>query len=282
MTGFKMPGTLSIPAERRRTIYHSHSFAIRPKRRATVQTQTNGLIIKTRDINENDTVVKVLTGELGLISAFTNGTKKVKSRTASAAVSSMTYSQLTLYRGRESYIIDDAKAIDIFFGLRDDIEKLSLANYFCELAGEFSPENTEAHEFLSLTLNLLHLLSEGKRTAEFLKPVGELRMLTLAGYMPDLSGCAQCQNELPDEPVFCPERAEFFCRNCVPQGEGIPVTPGVINAMRHICTCDMRALFSFRMPDSSLKLLSEVSERYLLLQLGHKLRTLDFYNSVKS
>ena len=133
-----------------------------------MQTQTEGLIIKSRDINENDTVVKILTGDLGLISAFANGTKKVKSRTASAAVSPMTYSRLTLYRGRESYIVDDAKAIDVFFGLREDIEKLSLANYFCELAGEFSPENTEAHEFLSLTLNLLHLLSEDKRSADFL------------------------------------------------------------------------------------------------------------------
>ena len=66
-----------------------------------VQTQTEGLIIKSRDINENDTVVKILTGDLGLISAFANGTKKVKSRTASAAVSPMTYSRLTLYRGRE-------------------------------------------------------------------------------------------------------------------------------------------------------------------------------------
>ena len=201
-----------------------------------MQTQTEGLIIKSRDINENDTVVKILTGDLGLISAFANGTKRVKSRTASAAVSPMTYSRLTLYRGRESYIIDDAKAIDVFFGLREDIERLSLANYFCELAGEFSPENTEAHEFLSLTLNLLHLLSEDKRSADFLKPVGELRMLALAGYMPNLVGCQACGNELPDEPVFSPRHAGFFCRRCAPDGEGEPVTPGVINAMRHICT----------------------------------------------
>ena len=247
-----------------------------------MQTQTEGLIIKSRDINENDTVVKILTGDLGLISAFANGTKKVKSRTASAAVSPMTYSRLTLYRGRESYIVDDAKAIDVFFGLREDIEKLSLANYFCELAGEFSPENTEAHEFLSLTLNLLHLLSEDKRSADFLKPVGELRMLALAGYMPDLAGCQFCGNELPDEPVFSLRHAGFFCRNCAPDGEGIPVTPGVINAMRHICTCDDRALFAFRMPDSSLKILGDITERYLLLQLGHKLRTLDFYKSIKT
>ena len=88
-------------------------------------------------------------------------------------------------------------------------------------------------------------------------------------------------NELPDEPVFSLRHAGFFCRNCAPDGEGIPVTPGVINAMRHICTCDDRALFAFRMPDSSLKILGDITERYLLLQLGHKLRTLDFYKSIK-
>lgn len=247
-----------------------------------MQTQTDGLIIKSRDINENDTVVKVLTGDLGLISAFANGTKRVRSRTASAAVSPMTYSHLTLYRGRDSYIIDDAKAIDIFFGLREDIEKLSLANYFCELAGEFSPENTQAHEFLSLTLNLMHLLSEDRRSAEFLKPVGELRMLALAGYMPELTGCMSCGEELPDEPVFNVSRAGFFCRSCTPDGEGIPVTQGVINAMRHICTCEDRALFSFKMPESSLKLLREVTESYLIMQLGRRPKTLDFYKSIKT
>ena len=105
--------------------------------------------------------------------------------------------------------------------------------------------------------------------------------LALAGYMPDLAGCQSCGNELPDEPVFSLRHAGFFCRNCAPDGEGIPVTPGVINAMRHICTCDDRALFAFRMPDSSLKILGDITERYLLLQLGHKLRTLDFYKSIK-
>ena len=94
-----------------------------------------------------------------------------------------------------------------------------------------------------------------------------------------LSGCRG--NELPDEPVFSPRHAGFFCRGCAPDSEGEPVTPGVINAMRHICTCDDRALFAFRMPDSSLKILGDITEQYLLLQLGHKLRTLDFYRSIK-
>ena len=83
-----------------------------------MQTVTEGLIIRSRNIGENDTAVTVLTRDYGLISAFANGSKRVKSRAAGSAVSPLTYSQLTLYRGRDSYIIDDAKALEVFFGLR--------------------------------------------------------------------------------------------------------------------------------------------------------------------
>ena len=244
-----------------------------------MQTQTDGLIIKSRDINENDTVVKVLTGDLGLISAFANGTKRVRSRTASAAVSPMTYSHLTLYRGRDSYIIDDAKAIDVFFGLREDIEKLSLANYFCELAGEFSPENTQAHEFLSLTLNLMHLLSEDRRSAEFLKPVGELRMLALAGYMPELSGCCVCGREDPDR--FSIADGTLECAGCrASDGVRMPLSPASLAAMRYIVSCPDKKLFSFTLTGAAEKELCDAAESYLLTQLERSFYTLDFYKSL--
>lgn len=112
---------------------------IRAEVKRQVQTQTEGLIIKSRDINENDTVVKILTGDLGLISAFANGTKKVKSRTASAAVSPMTYSRLTLYCGRESYIVDDAKAIDVFSGCARTLKNYRLQIIFASLRASFRP-----------------------------------------------------------------------------------------------------------------------------------------------
>ncbi len=245
-----------------------------------MQTVTEGLIIRARDIGENDTVVTILTKDYGLISAFANGSKRLKSRAAGAAVSPMTYSRLTLYRGRDSYIIDDAKAIEVFFGLREDIEKLSLAQYFCELAGEFSPENTDAEEFLRLLLNLLYMLSEDKRSASFLKPVCELRMLSNAGYMPDISGCLKCGAESPENPVFSINHAGFFCADCSPV-KGIDATTGILNAMRHICTTDDRSLFSFKMPESSLLILSDISEKFLLSQVQRKFKTLDFYKTVK-
>ena len=51
-----------------------------------------------------------------------------------AATQLLSYSQFQIYKGKDKYIINDAQPEHVFFGLRSDIERLSLAQYFCELA----------------------------------------------------------------------------------------------------------------------------------------------------
>ena len=41
---------------------------------------TDGLVIKVNDTGENDRVITLLTRDYGLLRAFANGSKKVKSR----------------------------------------------------------------------------------------------------------------------------------------------------------------------------------------------------------
>lgn len=67
-----------------------------------------------------------------MVRASARGARNLKSRNASAT-QLLSYSRLSLYKGREKYIIDDAQPIQVFFDLRSDLEKLALAQYFCEL-----------------------------------------------------------------------------------------------------------------------------------------------------
>ncbi len=238
---------------------------------------TDGLILKVTDVGESDRVVTVLTKDYGVLRAYANGAKKIKSRSQSAT-QPLCYSRLSIYKNRDSYIIDEAQSIESFFRLRDNIENLSLAQYFCELAGELAPEMDEAADFLRVTLNCLHMLVTGKRTQLFLKAVAELRLLTLAGYMPDLSVCSRCGKEPAEGVGFLPESGTVVCPAC--GHTGIALSPGVLCAMRHICTAPDEKLFAFQMPEESLKRLSEISERYLLVQTGRRYKALDFYRSL--
>ena len=70
------------------------------------------------------------------------------------------------------------------------------------------------------------------------------------------------------------------CRNPESTGLRMPVSPGVLDAMRYICNCDSKKLFSFSASEETLESLSYVTESYLSTQLERGFSTLDFYKSL--
>lgn len=239
---------------------------------------TDALIIReNNNIGEADRFVTALTAELGVIRASARGARNLKSRNASAT-QLLSYSRLCVYRGREKYIIDDAQPVRVFFELRSDIEKLALAQYFCELAGILAPQEEPADEFLRLMLNALHFLGAGRDPRQ-VKAVLELRMLTLAGFMPDLIACAGC-GAFEGEPMrFYPREGVLRCPECH-RGGGDPLSGGVLAAMRHIVYAEFDKCFSFSLGDEGLAALAGEAERFLLAQLNRGFNTLDFYHTL--
>ena len=66
------------------------------------------------------------------------------------------------------------------------------------------------------------------------KAVFELRAACLAGYTPDLFGCHLCGSQTPDR--FDISAGQLECPGCRSGTGGIrmPVTPGLLEAMRYI------------------------------------------------
>lgn len=242
---------------------------------------TKGLILKEQNIGEQDKLVTVLTSDLGVVKAFVRGAKSVKSKKQSAT-GLLCYSNLSLYMGKDAYIIDEAQAIEVFFGLRNDIEKLALAQYFAELALELSPEETDANEYLRVVLNSLYMLSNDKKPALLLKSVTELRLLSLSGYMPNLVACDKCGEFETPTMFFNFEHGLLYCENCVSNELALPVPLSVISAMRHIIFSKLEQLYSFEMPEEKLEELSYMTETYLKTKTERGFKTLEFYNSLRT
>ena len=109
-------------------------------------------------------------------------------------------------------------------------------------------------------------LSVLKLPEMLVKAVFELRVACIAGFTPALFGCHVCGSQTPDR--FDLSAGELECAGCRTDGEGIrvPVTPGVLEAMRYICLCDPKKLFSFRIGEDTLIKLSSLTEAYLATQ----------------
>ncbi len=239
-----------------------------------------GLVIREQSVGEFDRLITVLTADYGLVRAFSRGAKKTKSRKLSAT-SLLTYSDFTFTKSRDAFAVEEAAVKEVFFELREDVIKLSLAQYFCELGYEFCEEDYESEEILRLFLNSLYFLKSNKKEPAFIKAVAELRLVSLAGYMPALMGCDSCGEYTTPVMKFVPESGKLYCENCVADGVFINISAPVVEAIRHIVLSDFEKIFSFSLSSDKLKELSEVSEKYLLSKTQRRFKTLDFYNTIK-
>ena len=243
--------------------------------------RTEGLIIKEQNIGEQDKLVFALTKSNGVIKAFVRGAKNIKNQKC-ASTSLLSYSRLTIYKGRDSYIIGDAQTIRIFSKLRSDVKKMCLAQYFCELALTICPREQKADAFLSLILNSLYLLGEEKRSAELIKPCFEMRLASMAGYMPDLRMCRECGEYCSETMYFLPKLGMLECAAChVKNGEiAIELTPSTLTALRHTVYADDDKLFSFSLSGQGLEVLNQASESYLKYRFEKDFKTLTFYKMI--
>lgn len=247
-----------------------------------MQLTTNGIVLRDNRIFE-DRLLTLLTSRYGVINAYANGANRTRSKLA-ASTELLCYSDFVLFRNRERFTVDKADSQRIFFGIRGDLDKLALASYFAELSIELAPHDEEADAYLKLLLNCLHLLERDDRTPSQLKAVFELRMLTMAGYMPDLIACRECAKYEANPMFFYPATGALLCENCAGSEEygGISLSPGVLTAMRHIVYSGKEKLFSFSLSDDGLHKLERTSETYLQYQVEKTFPTLEFYRSIRS
>lgn len=238
---------------------------------------TDGLIIREKSTGEQNRIVTVLTRDYGIIRAYVYGAKKIGSRTG-AATQLFAFSELGIAERHGSYIIEAAKPKEIFFGLRNDVKKIALAQYFAELSECLVPEKENTEEYLKLILNSLMLLMNDKRDEKLIKSVFELSVLSLSGYMPGIVACEECGKYEDEFMFFDTLDGNIFCSECGKFGMKVPMS--VISAVRHTVLSDRQKIFNFNLNESSLLVLSELTEKYTLSILQRKFRTLDFYHMI--
>lgn len=238
---------------------------------------TKALILRETQYKDNDKILSLLTEDIGLITAKARGVKRKNSPLRSGC-QLLGYSEMTLFEKNGYYTVNEAEPIELFTGLRTDIELLSLGSYFAQLLETMAHQDQAAPELLSLGLNSLYALHRLNKPQPLVKAAFELRLLSLCGYCPQLDGCAVCG--APDAHHFHYEQGVLLCEDCRKHsgtGESQAISAGVLAAMSHIVSCPKQKLFSFSLPEQGLATLGEVSEHFLLTQLEQRFPALEFY-----
>lgn len=239
-----------------------------------------GIVLRVTEYNDRDALLTVLSRRHGKLTIKARGLRRRNSPLV-APCQLLAFGEFTLFEYRGTYTINEASSIELFQELRKDLLKLSLGTYFAQVAELTSQEDLPNPELQSLLLNCLYGLSKLNLSEPQIKAVFELRTACLAGYTPDLFGCHVCGSQQPDKFDISAGMLECTgCRSMDSTGLRLPVTSGILEAMRYICFCDPKKLFGFQLSDSAMQQLSELTEAYLTTQLERGFSALDFYKSL--
>lgn len=242
--------------------------------------KTEGLILRQTDYKDRDRLLTVLSRDYGKMTLKARGVRAKNSK-LNGACQLLTYGEFTVADYQGYHVITEAEPEQMFFGLRENLELLSLGSYFAQVVEVVCQEDSPNPALLSLILNALFALSQQNRPQMLVKAAFELRLACLAGYEPNLMGCPVCGDPSPDR--FNVSKGCLQCHNCgTDEFDGIrmPVSPGTLAAMRYIVDCPAKRLFAFSMPDKALEELNAVTEAFLCTQLERGFYTLDFYKSL--
>jgi len=238
---------------------------------------TKALVLREAKYKDADKILTVLT-EDGKMTVKAAGALRKGCR-FSAAAQCFAYSEMTLFGNAGRFSVKEASTIEQFLPLREDLSVLALANYFAAVLEAVSDEDRATPVFLQLGLNSLFALANGLYDILHIKAAFELRVMCLAGFEPDVSGCAQCGEASPAEPRFSVAGGALHCGACSPgaQGRSLPLCQGSLLAMRHIISSPPKSIFAFSISDDAQARLAEICEGYLTEHLDRRFRSLDYF-----
>ena len=262
---------------------------------------TKGIVLRAVNVGESDKMLTILTQDLGVVSAYSNGARNLKSKNF-ASSRLYTYSELTFRETRGKTYIGESAPIESFFGIGKTLDGSALASYISEVACDVAIEGQPEQELLQLVLNSLFCISDSTKPIWQIKSVFELRCASILGFMPDMVGCKVCGKSGFDNVWFDIDDGCYYCEDCfknsqleyetekVDEMSGIygkhnvlvPMSKSVFEAIRFVIYSKPERIMSFNLKDESIKDFCSVCEKYLLSHLERNFVSLDFYHSVVS
>lgn len=242
--------------------------------------QTQGLVLRETNYKEADKILTVLTREGGKRTVKARGCRRKNSPLAPSA-QLLVWSDMTLFEYRDRLTMNEAEPLELFWGVRRDVEKLALCSYFAEVTETVAEEGRPDPALLSLILNSIYALDRMKKPLPLVKAAFELKLLCVAGYEPLLDACAVCGREDPVEPRLDLGEGVLHCAACgLGDGNSRPLDQASLAAMRHVVYGDPKRLFSFPVDGPGMERMAAACEDFLLMQLDRGFRTLDFYKEL--
>jgi len=245
--------------------------------------QTEAVIIRKIRLGEADRIITLYSPTLGKIQAVAKAVRKPKSK-LSGHLELLTYSAVTLARGKNLDTVIGSQTINTFLPLRKNLEATSAGLYLAELVNLFTAEadRIDNRRLFNLFVSTLEQLSLSAG-CELCLRYFEMQLLSHAGYRPQLKVCAGCRKPL--EPVtntFSPGAGGVLCAGCALH-QALPYSISVngLKVMRLFQDCDINTAIRLKMTAELNQEMERLIRSYCQFILEREVRSAAWLDSLR-
>ena len=228
------------------------------------------------NLGDYDKMITILTPGLGKIRCAAKGARRPKSLLM-AGSQFLCFADYSLYKGGDTYNLNSCETIEFFYNIRTDLDKYKYAVHITKIIIDVTNENENCFRTLQLFLNTLYTISETEKNLDLVLAIFKVRLMCILGYRPNIEKCSNCGiNE--DIKYFSIKDNGVKCSSCGKQDKGaIEILPATYDALRFILTAPAKKLFSFNIPEDSIKELEIISKLYLNDKLEKEYKLEDIF-----
>ena len=244
--------------------------------------RTEAIVMRRVDHGEADRLLTLYTREFGKLKAIAKGSRKPQSR-KTGHVELFMRTQFLLAAGRGAYYIaTQADGEEPYEALRHDLVRTTYAAYAVELLDKFTGDEDK-------NVTLYELLSDGisrfahEENLLLAARYYELRLLSIAGFQPQLFRCVESGELIEQEDQFFSAELGGFLRPDQRHADrrSKPITAGAVKVLRYLQTRSWDTVQSLQLRTPLHRELEAILHYYLVYHLERSLRSTDFLHRLR-
>ena len=230
-----------------------------------------GMVLSAMPVGDYDKRIQLLTRERGKIAAFVRGARRPNSAFL-ASSNPFSFGEFEVYEGKSSYNVAKASITHYFRELAKDLDAVSYAFYFLEMASYYTQENMDGTDYLNLLYVTLKALLKKAVDNRLVRRIYELRVLVLSGEYPDVFSCTKCGKK-ENLYYFSMRRHGTLCPDCLKGEYAVPLDASTLYALQYVITAPLQKLYSFTLSAPVLGRLEEITAGYRRQYQDHEFQS---------
>ncbi|HZD87023.1 MAG TPA: DNA repair protein RecO [Gaiellaceae bacterium] len=240
---------------------------------------TEAVVLRSIRFGEADRVLHLYTRAHGRVGAMAKGIRRTTSRFG-GRLEPLSHVELVLHRGRgELETVTAAQLVHSHREAREDYYRLSVGLIGAEaMLRLFSEQEANERAFKALT-RFLDLLDGAPHAVDrpSLDPLGlsfQLKLLWLSGYLPHVTGCAECGTTAGRLVGYSPRAGGAVCADCAARTEALALAADGIAGIEALLARPLADAVAAGLSERALRDALRVVSASYEFHGGFRLRTL--------